>query len=712
MGKRLPYVFLLICLLLPLITVIAGAEGERENLVNGLSYAIDTGEPVSFSHANFKNDNGTLFEQDNGQLTNGLRADISESNREWYMAFRGKSRIITFDLGQKMAVEVVSASFLHKKTSGIYAPRYINISLSENGNDYRRVKEYSTEYPMHSAEVQIYQADIPLDRIYATRYVRVEFSSDIFCFCDEISVFGSRELSGKERAIRPDKEESAKGYLTDLNGLSDIVKLYNGYYEQSTVGYLTEQQLLPYVAYLDTNKNIAGTMFDAVTLVPCHGDYPSGGRLVKTNGKKGAVMSDWELYFENTFAEGYNLSALNSVVERVYSALDKEGKYSVFLTIPYPTVIDTPFGDINGDGRDEMCVTLKERTEIIKWYVNKCISAFKEKKYSHLKLEGFYWYREEVNYSDSDHEPDLVKQMNRYVKGKGYATYMDAFYLSTGYDHWEELGFSGAVMQPNVAFDKYSYFQIPMLSEFAYTAYYNHLGASIETAEPSKFASSDYIKAGINYESYLYYGYKQGYMHCLNTYYQGAGPGNYYNFCYADISTNQGRYLRRLYDLTYAFVKGTYKNSAPQLTVSDIRLVHGDKSGMAEIEITDSDSYWDDIKVEFVTKPVNGRAGISADKQSLVYTPDSEFIGEDSFVIRVFDGFNYSEEITVKASVIKNEEEFSFAIDNTSEGTSSFDSNEKGSNKGNLILVLIIIILALPAVISLAVLLLRKKNNK
>ncbi len=699
MGKRLPSVFLLVCLLLQFFTVYAGAESERENLVSGISYVVDTGEPVSFSHGQFKNENGTLYEQDKGQLTDGIRADASEDNGQWYRAFRGKSRIVTFDLGQKMAIERISASFLHKKSSGIYAPRYINIYLSENGKDYQRVKEYSTKYPLHSDEVQIFQEEISLSARYGAQYVRVEIACDNFCFFDEISVFGGRELNGKERTVRPDKPESPKGYPSDLNGLTDIVKLYNGHNGASEV-YLTENQLLPYVAYLDTNKNISGTMFDAITFVPCRKENHSA---VKDERE----MSRWEDYLENTFAEGYNLSALNNAVKNAFSALGRDGKYSVFLTIPYPAASDTPFGDINGDGREEMCSTLKERTEIVKWYVNKCIAAFKEKEFSHLKLEGFYWHCNEVDYSETDHEPDLVKQMNRYVKGKGYITYTEFFYLSTGYDLWEKLGFSGAVMQPNAALDEYSYFQIPMLSQFAYSAYYNKLGAAIETADNSKFISDDYMTAGRNYESYLYYGYKQGYMHCLNTYNQGS----YYDFCYGDISTNQGRYLRRLYDLTYAFVKGTYKNNAPALSVSEIRLAHGDKSGMAEIEITDSDSYWDDITVEFVTRPTEGMAGIAADKQSLVYTPNAQFIGEESFVIRAFDGFNYSEEITVRVSVVKNEEEFSFAIDNTSAEASDWDTEDNDGEKSKLVLMLIVIAFALPALISLAVLLLRKKNK-
>lgn len=92
-------------------------------------------------------------------------------------------------------------------------------------------------------------------------------------------------------------------------------------------------------------------MFDAVAFVPCHGDYPSGGRLVKTNGRPGAVMSDWLLYLDNTFAEGLNLDALDKTVARGNEALGRDTPCKVFLTMPYPLTQDKPFGDIDGRRR-------------------------------------------------------------------------------------------------------------------------------------------------------------------------------------------------------------------------------------------------------------------------------------------------------------------------------------------------------------------------
>ncbi len=698
---------LLICFCLP-----ASAEGE-ENLAAGLEYTIETGEPVSMSHANFVED-GTKFDVDDGQLTDGKLAPESASANGWYKAFRSQSRLVTFDLGEKAAITKIQAGFLHMRAAGIYAPRYINVYLSDDGENYGTVAEYLTHYDLTYSVTARCEFEIVLEKTYSARYVKVEFCSDIFAYCDEIRVLGSKTLNGTEETVTPDEPEEAKGYFKELDGVSDIIKLYNGYYQPNNdIGIFSEEDLLPYVAYINTSGGIQGTMFDSVAFVPCHGDYPSGGRLVKTNGKPGAVMSDWELYFEHTFKDGQDLFALNSVVGRVYKELGLDKKFKVYLTMPYPTVLDKPFGDINGDGMDEYCVTLEERIAIIQWFADKCINAFEEKGYENLELAGFYWLREEINYSDSKHEADLAKGFNEYIKSKELLTIFDPFYLSTGFDHWEELGFSSGVMQPNLAFsDTYTYFETGMLGEFAQTVYNNHLGVEMETNEPSFFRGDAYLKAGFYYESYLYYGAKTGYMNSLKTYYQGAGPGSFYDFCYADTKTPRGLYLRRLYDLTYNFIHGTYKNEAPDVEVSDIELVEGDSRGMVDIVITDGDSYWGDISVEFPQEPANGNVAVAANKKTLIYRADKGFVGEDSFTVVVTDGFNRSEEVNVKVTVLPLE-------------TSNDESqNESDASVGGLItepqiengvptwLIVLLSVLGGAIIVVAAVMIIKRKNKE
>lgn len=703
--------FILACfLLVPLFVFASSAEQEEINLASGLKYTIETGEPVEYSYSGYV-ENGVEFDIDEGQLTDGKTALLSESSSGWYRAFRAQSRLVTFDLGEVCAISRIRADFLHVKNSGIYAPRYINVFLSDDGNAFGVAAEKTLDFPLYSEEPSRFEAVVELNKTYSARYVKVEFCCDIFAFCDEISIIGSRELSGREAKVRPQTASEPAGYLRSLAGVTDIIKIYNGYYAPSPeTGIISEEDLLPYIAYINVSGEIAGTMFDSLAFVPCHGDYPSGGRLVKTNGKPGAVMSDWELYFEYTFKEGQDLDALDRVVGRVYGELGINKKFKVFLTLPYPTVMDNAFGDIDSDGLDEYCKTLEDRLTIVKWYADKCIAQFRKNNYSNIELAGFYWLREEVNYSDSNHEAELVRAVNKYIDKKKLVSLFDPFYLSTGYDHWEELGFSGAVMQPNVAFPVSSYFEIPMLGEFAETAAEKYLGVEIETNEPSVFRGDGYAEAGKNYESYLYYGYKTGYMNSLKTYYQGAGPGALYDFCYSDISTPKGIYLRRLYDLTYSFIKQTYKNLAPEVSVSDIEMVSGDKRATIDITINDPDSYWNNISVEFPAQPQHGRVASAAGNRKLVYSPDDGFVGNDSFTVMVSDGFNYSEEITV--NVIVAEPDGGIGSELSQANVSEYSNDRFQTEKGTPIWLIVLISILGAAIIAVAAAMIVKQAKK
>lgn len=629
------------------------AEDESVNLAAGLRYTVETGEPVTYSYANYT-ENGKPFDVDEGQLTDQNTALTSESSGGWYRAFRARSRLVAFDLGGECAVESVRAGFLNLKTSGIYAPRYIIVWLSEDGEAYTAVYRYDNDFPIYSEGALRCDIAFDLPKTYKARYVKIEFCCDIFCYCDEIGVYGRRSADGSESGFDPPEEQADPGYLETVAGVKNIIKIYNGFYRSSqSKASNTKEELIPYIAYVNAGGEIVDTMFDSVAFVPCHGDYPSGGRLVKTNGKPGAVQSDWELYLQYTFKKGQDLYALDEAAGEVFKALHKTGSLRVFLTMPFPTILDKEFGDIDGDGENEYCRTLEERLDILKWFGDKCTEEFSAAGFENLELAGFYWYREEVNYSESDHEAELVSEFNSYAAQKGLAVLFDPFYLSTGFDHWRELGFTGAVMQPNAAFTNSTayYFETEMLGEFAQSARRHELGVEIETAEPSAFSGNDYLDAGRKYESYLFYGAQCGYMQALKTFYQGAGPGSLYDFCKADVSTPKGIYLRRLYDITYKFLKGEYKNDPPEVSAEDFETVAGARRTMVDLGITDGDSYWGDITVEFPQMPQHGFVAAAAGKKSLVYTAEEDYVGEDVFTVSVSDGFNRSEEITVHVTV-------------------------------------------------------------
>lgn len=636
---------------------------EQNNLVRGMAYTVENSVPTAHSYSNFT-EGGVDFDAEDGQtvagkLTDGIRAGNSASDSAWYHTFRSRSRYVTFAFEEAVAVSGFSAGFYHSAGSAYYAPRYVNLYLSNDGEGWFLAGAAEPSFPLNSS-ARVYRAELTVEP-YAAKYVRIEFCCDIFACCDEIEVYGSKTLTGNEKAVTP-AESAPLGYCSSFGEITDIIKLYNGYYPAAQENARnTVEELLPYVAYLSEEGEVQDTLFDALAFVPCVSTdfaYPSGGTLVKTSSYPTAVQSDWIYYTDFLFEKDCDLDALNTAVEQVYTALGKEGKFPVLLTMPYIGVTDNPFGDLDGDGTDEYARTAAERIEIVKWYDSYLTERFDEADFSHLAFVGYYWYSEEVNYTWSADEKAFTTGAAEALEASGKYVLFDPFYLSTGFDHWEELGFGGAVMQPNVAFSSdRAYFDTEMLWEFAETAQTYHLGVEIETNEPGFFQNASTADAAIrNYERYLYVGSKTGYMDALHTFYQGAGPGALYQFCHADVNTPAGIRLRRLYDITYQFIKGTYENQPPVVDLpKTVSVPAGEKTSFA-ISVTDPDSYGGDLKVE-VTGCEHGRAQVAATKRSLIYLPDEGFEGEDTVYLSVTDGQNEAAvyEITVRVEKVSGE---------------------------------------------------------
>ena len=652
--KRTACALLLLALLLPFTyaALPAQAEGD-ENLVRGMAYTIENSLPTEHSYSNYAEGN-VKFDVDNGQLTDGVRAQGSPSDNAWYRAFRSHSRYVTFAFDAPVAVTGLSAGFYHG--AGYTAPRYVRLYLSENGEDWFLAGETSPSFPQNAA-AQRYDASLTVER-YAAQYVRVEFCCDIFSCCDEIEIYGSRTTDGSERSFTPDKEEDpfyCTGLEGDSYGISDIIKIYNGYYPsaQERINN-TVDKLLPYIAYLAEDGTVQDTMFDAVAFVPCVGvPYPSGGTLVKTAKDPAAVMSDWIYYTDFLFADGFELDALNQAVEQVYTALGKssEEKFPVLLTMPYPGVLTKPFGDLDGDGVQEGCSTNEERVAIVKWYDEYLSTRFADAGFSRLDFVGYYWYEEEMSESWSADERGFTTGAIDALKQTGKQVMFDPFYLSVGFDDWKALGFTGAVMQPNLAFTgSREYFDSEMLWEFAEAIGKYHLGVEMETNEPSYFRGDQAAENCAIYERYLYVGYKTGYMDALHTFYQGAGPGSLYDFCHADSSNSAGARLRRLYDRTYDFIKNRYENLPPVVEITEVPDATAGERCMISMKYTDEDSFYGDLTAK-VIECGHGRAQVAPSRAQITYLPDADFSGEDTILLEYSDGQNPPQQITIHVRV-------------------------------------------------------------
>lgn len=691
---------LVICMLAPILSVFA--EESEINIAKGVKYTITTGEPITQSYSSYE-ENGEKLEIDNGQLSDGNIATESAEDSAWYRAYRGRSRIVVFDFGDKVAVSAVKASFLNDKSKKITAPRYINVFLSEDGVRYAHVSDYETNYKTSINDAKHAEFNIKLGKSYGARFVKIEYSVETFSYCDEIEIIGRNTLNGKESKIRPTSETQPLGYIKSVAGVSDTVTLYNGYSTSS----FSKEMLMPYVAYIGINGAVSGKMFDSAVITPHNTVYPSGGSLY-FDGEQGSLMSDWELYLDYLFKKGGDLSVLDQTVGEVYSTLGIKEKFKVFLALPYPKIINRPFGDIDSDGLDEYCNTLSERVDVAKWYVNECISMFLNNEYKNISLVGFSWCVSEIDPSYSEQEIQFVKNVNKYIEQKRIESVCSFGYLYAGFDNRKELGFSGASMKSGYANSENGYGR-EMLSEYALSAYNNNLGVEIELWNRSSFDSDSYADAAKNYENQLFAMYKSGCMNSFKIFTETDNNGVFGILSKSEITTPKGINLRRLYDLTYQFIHGTYKNNAPVVSVPDIELIYGEERVLAEISIEDNDTHWDDIVIEFPKKPQHGNITVSADKQTLIFQPEKDFTGKDSFTVIVSDGFNNSEEIEVAINVINNDTSIEEVVSDTIEET------EEDPQKDTVVIppwLMIIVLILVGAVVAVAVVVIIKSLKK
>ncbi len=639
MCKRFLSVMLTVfflCFLLPF-SVIADDE---INLAKNQTCIVEIGEPVSFSYG-LLTDGDEPFETNNGRLTDeNIATDDADSNA-WYRAYRGGKRIVRFDFLNQVSVSGIAAGFLFDSSLNICPPRYVRVYLSDDGINYGLASEYNATYPLPYVSPQRCEIALDFEQSFSARFVNIEFSCDNYVYCDEISVFGSDILSGGEAKVEIDETEKPKAeYPLDISGAKDIIRL--------KAGGFSKLEAKAYIGYLNTNGEIAGRMFDSVCLMPSQNHNFSN-------------VADWDFYMSELVS---SFGTLQSVSSEVYSAINFEDKLKIFVALPYPPVNDND---------------AESRLNTMKAFVDKCLAHFSETEYENIGFCGFFWSENEINFNASDHEAELLKSINGYIGDLGVVSVFESGYLAAGYDIWQDLGFDCALMNSDCSksvSDSSYYFDIRMLSQFAQSAKNNSMGVAIGLENVLIFGSDAFQKAGKNFESHLYYGYKNGYMNGVTIFCGCDGVFEY--LCNADINSPKGIYLRRLYDLTYNFIHRTYENLAPQIEVQTSYEFHsGDRGINIEIDIIDGDSYWNDITVEFSILPAHGDVVASSNKKELIYNVEEGFTGEDSFTVRVTDGFGYSQEKTV--SVLVKDPQPIEPPDN-SEGTQDSQIEENSDN--------------------------------
>ena len=688
MMKKVMTVILIFAILLPGSAILAYAK--EENLALGKEYTIVTETANERSYPE--------HEKNLDVLTDGVYGDTNDFNSKWAWFYRATARVIYIDLGESCTVTGVETRFLQNNSWGIYAPRYIEVYTSVDGENYCKNDIISGDEPsvkitQSAANHIVSNHDIVLTPVCA-RYVAVRFDVSVNTFCDEIAVYGEKGSS-----LTPPTDYCYVGFepmneLADpekLGGDRDIVCFHAGYSpDNETLVNNTVDFFMPYVGYKSANGKITDTMFDSVMFLTLQGNCPSGGKLTIDGGT--TVISDWNMLLDSYFSDEYNLAALDKATSTVKSTLGLPDDHttSVYLTIPFPKISTDVFGDYTGDGIDDKIESVDDCIEVIKWFMDEVNIRWTQKGYKNLTLKGYFYYSESITGQFHDYEFELAPRTVEAIHAYGLYSVMIPFYQAVGIDSVYDIGYDAALMQPNLSFNT-TLQDDPAgtMEDFYKTAMKYGRGIQMELADGFRWEPENYGKF---YEQYLISASSNSLMtDTVHAYYNGAGPGTFYDACRSD------GYARWIYDATYKFIKHTL--SLPE----DITPVSPDTALTAVgneriIGKTGAVGDWY-YEYKLTEPPKHGVAIFDSNENSFSYRADRNFEGNDVFTYEIYLGGKLIGSNTVNVTVLPGVEEISESEASSEE---SEPTEADASDNNTAIWLICISILLITNVITLA----------
>ena len=581
---------------------------QERNLIAGLPQQIEQLAPFSAEVA-------TTFynsKEDAAMLTDGKFAGQAAYSDPAYFRFTGGlGRTILYDLGRESAVSSFAGSFLYELSTAVGLPRRLLIKASQNGVDWQTIhvtEAFKTSET--AARVEVAEA---FAQTYRARYIKFVFPVNTHVYCDELAVYGTKRIpddaadlvaDAVEVAVYPDK------YITpdDFLGVNNMLLSYNHDPASASGGKTTAEEYMPFVGYYDRGGKLADTFFDSFLFLP-YGAYVN-----EENGD----FTAWNAYVDNVFAEDANVNALSEAAGRVSEGLGRDVRVRVFFSILYTWPDKTSFGDVDGDGVIEDFSKAEDRKKAIKWIIDEQLARFEAGGYDNLDLLGFYWYEEQVTYTDP-HELELIRYASDYVHSLGYKLMWIPWYCAPGYTDWKELGFDMACMQPNYAFSGQA--TVERLYDNAETT--KRLGMCVEIEIGQYDAQADILR----YKEYLAVGAETGYMDAVKCYYQAGMPGAFYA-----AWKSADPFVNSVYHDTYLFAKGKYDSSEAAggaiADPSDLELDTSSGRGVTGSLKVETES---DYRVRIETSPKYGTLRFGGG--TVTYTPLAGFAGTDTFTV-------------------------------------------------------------------------------
>ncbi len=670
MKKRFVTVALAALLLLAVCLPVTVAAAENELLSSGKSYTVDYVAKIDNAFP------AMAYKQETA-LTDGKTASNSYNDSAWLQLYRGVEAVITVDLETVCAVSDFSVGVLQSKAAGIYAARYINVLVSEDGENFGLAAQYSDPSKTIIASPARVLCEAKSDTPLKARYVRFVICSDINTYVDELCVYGSKDASGASTA--PKYEESPDvGFPKSqaLDGISSICLMY-------IAGQYTKEELKPYFAYVDKNGKATDTMFDSMLFLG----------MPQTNSPDGYMrQKDMIAFVDSALGEGLNMNitALDSAVGELKGelGLGSDYKYPIFLATPFPGLFNDVFGEI--DGVQVTASNLENRLAIVRWFVDYASARFEQCNFQNLSLKGMYWFHETIPYALSTHEEELIKGFNDYCHQKSLKTIWIPYYCASGFSRAVDLGFDAATLQSGYAFinDATGESTPEAVSDSAAAAKKFGLGMEFEVDS----GVNNYFK---RFEQYVHVAYREGLINDgVMMMYQVTK--DLYNSSASTAASG-----RKLYELTYEYCSGKYTEYAPVIGEIPTVTVKKGEYARGRFEVTDEDTNKSNLGLALFECPDGIYVNLEG---SGFYEVDAKLAQPGTYVVRfsVTDGFGVSDvaEMTV---IVEPDQSVESQIQT---------DTQNGSGSSTLYIIIAAAVLITAAAVVFIIITLKKSNKQ
>ena len=244
----------------------------------------------------------------------------------------------------------------------------------------------------------------------------------------------------------------------DLQPPTDAVLCYGGSHHRTPYRW-DKERFTPFVTYVD-EEGREHWLFDGFLLLEIRDIGPGSAEVAFDPGHKNedgsilpaATQADWLKLIDYYFSEGQVIDAIERSVEEASQTLGvPPSKRQIVVSIPNPIVYKQPIAQKGGttywgviDNRVLDFSDEADRALACRWYIDQVLSRFKQAKFRHVELAGFYWVTEETSAKSP-----LIGNIVDYCAQKRYDLYWIPYFHAPGFESWKEKGFARAYYQPN-----------------------------------------------------------------------------------------------------------------------------------------------------------------------------------------------------------------------------------------------------------------------